>query len=267
MIKLIMTDIDGTLLPDGTKNLNPEYYQVIGQLIDKGITFVVASGRHLMSIENVFAPIIDKLWVVSQNGSIITHDGQSRNVNPIPTEIVREFWQDLSHFDDEIDSLIETADKAFCPHANTQMYKIITEQYEYKTEELGGWDYIPDLEYSVMVIYHPHGAESFVNEHMREKWGSRIELATSGEFWVDCTMPGISKGNVLNILCEQLGISLDETIAFGDNMNDISMLQAAGTGYAVNNARQEVQDAADKVIPGYKEDGVLQELKKILEMC
>ena len=61
MVKLIMTDIDGTLLPDGTMDINPEYFEVIEKLVEKGIIFVVASGRHMSSVKKVFAPVLDKI--------------------------------------------------------------------------------------------------------------------------------------------------------------------------------------------------------------
>ena len=50
MVKLIMTDIDGTLIPDGTMDINPEYFEVIEKLVEKGIIFVVASGRHMSCV-------------------------------------------------------------------------------------------------------------------------------------------------------------------------------------------------------------------------
>uniref|UniRef100_UPI003FEE8117 HAD family hydrolase n=1 Tax=Anaerobutyricum hallii TaxID=39488 RepID=UPI003FEE8117 len=53
-------------------------------------------------------------------------------------------------------------------------------------------------------------------------------------------------------------------MAFGDNLNDISMIQSAGKGYAVNTAREETKKAADEVIPGYAENGVLEVLKTFL---
>ena len=75
MVKLIMTDIDGTLIPDGTMDINPEYFEVIEKLVEKGIIFVVASGRHMSSVKKVFAPVLDKIWVASQNGNVLTYHG------------------------------------------------------------------------------------------------------------------------------------------------------------------------------------------------
>ena len=65
-------------------------------------------------------------------------------------------------------------------------------------------------------------------------------------------------------LCQRLGIDMERVMAFGDNFNDIEMLKKAGVGIAVASARQEVKKAADKVIDGYENDGVLREMKRLL---
>ena len=57
MIKLIASDIDGTLLPEGTHRLNPEIFQVIQKLKEKGVLFAAASGRHYISMSRLFEPV------------------------------------------------------------------------------------------------------------------------------------------------------------------------------------------------------------------
>ena len=90
MIKMVMTDIDGTLIKDGTLQINPEYYEVIEKLVERGIVFVIASGRHMISIKEVFAPVMDKLWIASQNGNVVSHNGKSKIMKPIPQEWGKE---------------------------------------------------------------------------------------------------------------------------------------------------------------------------------
>ena len=74
----------------------------------------------------------------------------------------------------------------------------------------------------------------------------------------------VDKGNGLRVLCEHLGISREETIAFGDNDNDIGLLKAAGVSYAVETARESVKQIADYVCPSYAEKGVYQIIKKLI---
>ena len=61
MIKLIATDVDGTLVKDGTLLIDPEYMTVVSRLVDQGIYFVVCSGRQFSSEQKLFAPIKDRL--------------------------------------------------------------------------------------------------------------------------------------------------------------------------------------------------------------
>ena len=81
---------------------------------------------------------------------------------------------------------------------------------------------------------------------------------------MDATLQGSGKASALAFLQEYLGIAPDETCTFGDNINDIEMLQASGLSYAVSNSRPEVQAATKNTCPPYWENGVLQVLKTFL---
>lgn len=262
MIKLVMTDIDGTLLKDGTLNLNPEYFEVIDKLTKKGITFVVASGRHIVSIKEVFAPVMDKIWVASQNGNVLMHNGKSKIVRPIPQEWGRKLWQQVSRLGG-MESILDTATGTYCPFEGTVMHKILIDDYHYNTTATGSWDSVPEEDFSMMTLYHPDSVGQICDEFIKNEWEGKLEFFQSGKYWIDVLRPNANKGVALKTICEELGISREETIAFGDNINDIPMLQCAGKGYAVDTARKETKEAADEVIPGYETDGVLKVLKTI----
>lgn len=71
MIKLIASDIDGTLVKDGTLAIDREYMEVIGRLLDKGIIFVACSGRQYRSERKLFAPVADRLLYISDGGTVV----------------------------------------------------------------------------------------------------------------------------------------------------------------------------------------------------
>ena len=265
MVKLIMTDIDGTLIPDGTMDINPEYFEVIEKLVEKGIIFVVASGRHMSSVKKVFAPVLDKIWVASQNGNVLTYHGKSRIIKSIPQEWGREMWRQFSKLKG-VEGVLDTATEMYCPFEETSMYKILADEYHFNVTGTGGWNQVPEEDFSMMTLYHPQSAENICKELVEDKWKGKLEFLTSGKYWVDIVMPEVGKGTALEEICSQLGIAPEETIAFGDNLNDISMIQSAGKGYAVNTAREETKKAADEVIPGYAENGVLEVLKTFLQI-
>lgn len=96
-----------------------------------------------------------------------------------------------------------------------------------------------------------------------------MHVAVSGKSWVDASNMNVNKGSALKHFQDEYGITPDETLAFGDNINDIEMLHRASHSFAVANARDEVKEAANFVTASNKEDGVLQVLKAVIrgELC
>ena len=68
MIKLVVTDVDGTLVEDGSPNIDPELFETILKLREKGIQFAVASGRPWASVERTFDPVKKKVFYIANNG-------------------------------------------------------------------------------------------------------------------------------------------------------------------------------------------------------
>ena len=92
----------------------------------------------------------------------------------------------------------------------------------------------------------------------------KAHLAAAGKEWVDCNAKGVSKWTALSYLIDRFDLLPDEVCCFGDNLNDIEMLQNAGISYAVSNARQEVIAAAKHTCAPYWENGVLSVLTSFL---
>ena len=90
MIKLIASDLDGTLLKEGTMDINPEIYDIIRKLKAKGIVFAAVSGREYDSIERVFAPVKDDIYFIAGNGGIISYQGEIIEKMAIPADVLKE---------------------------------------------------------------------------------------------------------------------------------------------------------------------------------
>ena len=74
MTKLVVTDVDGTLVKESTLNINPEYYDVIRALHAKGIRVVLASGRQYESIRKLIEPVQDLVWYIADGGATLKMD-------------------------------------------------------------------------------------------------------------------------------------------------------------------------------------------------
>ena len=115
-----------------------------------------------------------------------------------------------------------------------------------------------------VALYTYEEEASFIAAPLRERFGARAVVALAGERWIDITIPGASKGAALERIQNTLGISPEETAAFGDNGNDISMLKRAAESYAVANARDEVKAVAKHVLTDTSDHAVLDVLEALL---
>ena len=90
MIKLVASDIDGTLLPEGTAQINPEIFEVIRKLKEKDILFAAASGRHYTSMSKLFEPVKHDMIFITENGAYVCCRGYDMLEQVIDWELIRE---------------------------------------------------------------------------------------------------------------------------------------------------------------------------------
>ena len=153
-------------------------------------------------------------------------------------------------------------------YENIGIYQHLVQDYGYRGELV---DNICDYSEGVckISIFHHSNAEQAVGKDFLERWNRVMHVTVSGKLWVDGANKNVNKGSALKHFQDEYGISPDETLAFGDNINDIEMLQRASHSFAVANARDEVKEAANFVTASNREDGVLQVLKAVIrgELC
>ena len=112
-------------------------------------------------------------------------------------------------------------------------------------------------------IYKPDGIEE-ATRFVFDEFGTELKLACAGDMWMDCMKPGINKGQAVKLLQDSLEIKPEETMAFGDQLNDIEMLEQAYYSFAVGNARPEVKATARFQTDTNVNDGVLKILKLLV---
>lgn len=260
MIKLVVSDIDGTLLEDGGHELNPELFDVILKLRAAGMQFAAASGRQWASIEAVFEPIKEKIFYLSDNGAYVGMCGRNLFLNPIDRDLIHEMIRDIRAAG--LTVLLSGPDQAYMDEDNPEFYRWLTEGYRFQVKQVRDLMQVED-QFIKISAYKKHDVEPATKE-LREKYGSRLKITISGDMWMDCMASGVNKGEAVKLLQESLGILPEETIAFGDQLNDMEMLKQAYYSFATGNARPEVKAAARFQADTNVKDGVLKILKLLL---
>ena len=97
MIKLIVSDVDGTLVPDGSPDLDPEVFDIILKLREKGMQFVVASGRPWASVESAFEPVKKKIFYVANNGAYVGCHGRCLYAYTMERELAHRIENELEY--------------------------------------------------------------------------------------------------------------------------------------------------------------------------
>lgn len=264
MIKLVVSDVDGTLVKDGTLEINPEYMDVIKKLRKKGVYFAVCSGRQYSSESQLFAPVKDQIFFVSDGGTLIRTSEKILKIHTLPDEIWKNMAKMVKTELPECDYFISGPDRCFAENSKSKMFRWLRDSYGYDIREVPDMMHLEGEQIMKIAVYNTERCEELCAPVFTPYWKDKINLAAAGKEWMDGTPLGADKRSAVAFLQEYLGISPEETCAFGDNINDIAMLKDSGFSYAVANAREEVRMAAKAVCPSYAEDGVLSVLKTLL---
>lgn len=265
MIKLIASDIDGTLIQDSTPNLYGEMVEMIHKLKEKGILFCAASGRQYFSLRNVFRNVADEIAYIAENGAHICYQNKDISVTPMKKEHIEGILAMLRPYYGECETVISTAKGSLIESRNKEFIDLLT--YGYHNQFRLVEDVLKEKEQIIKIaVYRKESIRKLGEGSFIPAWEDKVKACMAGEEWVDFMDCSVDKGNGLKILENFLGIHKEETMAFGDNNNDIGMMLAAGTSYAVDNAVEEVKKAAGHICPGWRDKGVYQIIKqKIFE--
>ncbi len=260
MIKLIATDIDGTLVKDSSKEVYKEIPEIIHEIVEKDILFIVASGRQYYSIRNMFHEVADKIMYIAENGAYISYEGKVLGTTIMEPEIVKELIEDLRGFNKECYILVSTPETAYIESKDPSFYDLMANSYCNKVTVIDDFLAQP-LEVIKIAIYRKDGIRQIGQDHLIPKWDDRLKVCMAGEKWVDFMDQSVDKGHALQEIQRLFGITKEETMVFGDHSNDVGLLSQAEESYAVENAVDEVKEVAKHICKSYHEKGVYEVLK------
>lgn len=262
MIKLIVSDIDGTLVKDGENQVNPEIFDVIMRLKrEKHIHFAAASGRQAASIEYTFDPIKKEIFYVAENGSYLGCFGRTLFLYPIERKPAMELICEIRS-NPELEVMVGGAKGTYLETDNQKFIDWMTEGYHFHIIRVDDITKVDD-EIIKIAAYKKENVQEIAG-HFFDRYQDNLKITISGDMWLDCMRKDVNKGEAVRTLQESLGIAPEETMVFGDQLNDIEMLGRAYYSFAVANARDEVKKAARFQADANVNDGVMKILKLLL---
>ena len=265
MIKLVVTDIDDTLV-NSRNEISKKNREVIEKCREQDIKVILASGRPDFGMMK----IVEDLKLDSYDNYLLSYNG-ARIANLKTGEVVYEKF--LSP--ERIKFLIDIALENDCDILTYQNGDVLTNRdNEYARVEVGlvgakliiaenMKEHIKEGAAKVIILKHPDEAQA-VKEKLQNELGDEYEVATSKPFFIEVNDKGISKGDSLDALCKKLGLTKNNVMALGDGLNDLSMIEFAGMGVAVDNANPVLKEAADFISKSNDEDGFAYAIEKFI---
>lgn len=266
MYKLIALDMDGTLLTTD-KRISKRSKAAIKSAEEKGVKVVLASGRPLngliKSLEELNL-LKDEDYVLSFNGGLVQNTKTQKIVSKLPLK-----GSDLKYIY-KISKELNINIHAFSEKEGLIAPKI--SQYTEYEAEINGIDInIKDFntvddddDIIKFMMIDPQEILDPAIEKLPVEVYEKYSVFKSSPFFLEFTNKEVDKGLGLKKLGEYLGIKREEMIACGDAGNDLSMIKYAGLGVAMENATEEIKEAADFITTSNDEDGVANVIEKFI---
>ena len=270
-IRVIATDMDGTLLdPKGQLDL-PRLEKILDKLDQCDIRFVIATGNEVHRMRQLLGHLAERVVLVVANGARIFENNEL---------IQAQTWDDamvdkaLAHFKGREcqDQFVVTAmnggfvkkgtvftelDKFMTPEMIEKLYQRMNFVDEFDPNLFGGV-----LKMSMVV--GEERSESVLQE-INDLFDGHVRAVSSGYGCIDILQDRIHKAWGLVELLKRWNLKPEQIMAFGDSENDIEMLELAGISYAMENAEEAVKRVATKVAPANSQAGVYKVLENWLE--
>lgn len=161
MIKLIATDVDGTLVKDGTLLIDPEYMTVVSRLVDQGIYFVVCSGRQFSSEQKLFAPIKDRLLYISDGGTVVRTPEKILKTYPMETALWKSMCRMVHDELPSCDCFAATPDYCLAEDAGSRMFHWLRDSYGFDVRDVPDLSKVENEDIIKFTIYHQPPVKSF----------------------------------------------------------------------------------------------------------
>ena len=235
-IKAVATDMDGTFLTSD-KRITEENRESAIKTMEKGVEFIVASGRSYVSLKELVKNIKGINYFICLNGAEIYKNDKVLYEASIDPEISFDILKKCQEIDLD-----------FSATGNNKVYysKLDLEYESIIKKEDSGINFIFDKEkqniekdyYQKLVFYNSPEKFKILREYVEEKYSDKVNVFESGARIMDIVSKEANKGNGLKIVANDMGIGLDEIVALGDNENDLSMLKEVIYSVAMENLRK-----------------------------
>ncbi|MFI1164355.1 Cof-type HAD-IIB family hydrolase [Streptomyces sp. NPDC020801] len=264
-IRLIVTDMDGTLLDDA-KRIPAGLWPTLAELRRRGVLFSPASGRQYATLAGQFAAVADGMVFIAENGTHVVRDGVELSSDPLQPGVAARLVhavRDLAARGVDVGAVVCGKRSAHVERTDEAFLAEVRKYYVRHRIVADAADVADDV---IKVALFDFGSAERTTAPALAPFAATHQVVVSGEHWVDVMNPSANKGAALRGLQRELGITPAQTLVFGDYLNDLEMLDAAEWSFAMANAHPEVIRRARYLAPSNNDNGVLRTIARLLRL-
>ena len=263
MIKLIVSDLDGTLL-NTKKQLPHDFDILLKELYSHNIKFIAASGRPVYTLKHNFSKVKEPISFIGDNGGVVNMANNINIANPIDKSLVLDVIKRFREINNPNLHIVLCAPN--CAYIETTD-KTINDEIDVYYVNKNIVDNVEEVKDEIVKItfYSEHHIEKITAEHFEPYFNDKLQLAVAGSVWLDIMAKGINKGTALKEVQKKFCISPEETMVFGDYFNDIEMFENAKYSFAMKDAPEGVKAYAKEVIGSNDDDSVSKTIREFLK--
>ncbi len=252
---IFVSDLDGTLLEQGKERLEQEVLEVIASTIKKGNIFVVASARGYNELKEIFAPILHDVYFICENGALLQFRGKSIYRQTMK----KEKWNQIIEYIE--DCGLEWIGAGIHTIYAKRDFKEV-EKYRKKSglRQMKIADSSDIQEEMLRIsVFHTGRLDHVIEKKIKSILGNDGYISYQDKTWTDILSVKANKGRAFSWLLEELKLTKEKAVGFGDNLNDITMLDTVGSPYVMLEGREELKslfskqtDSVIKIIKQYE---------------
>lgn len=254
---LIVLDLDGTLLKDD-KTISPRTKNVLQTLQNNGHEVMIATGRPYRSSEPYYREMQFKTPIVNFNGAFIhhpLHSGWGMHHSPLDIKVAKEIVEALNNY--RFHNIIaEVKDDVYFHYHDEKLIDIF--QLGSPSVTTGDLRQFLQAAPTSMLIHSDENDVAEIRQHLSDVHAEVIDHRRWADPWhvIEIVKSGLSKAVGVDLVAKDLGVSRKNIIAFGDEDNDLEMLDYVGTGVAMGNGIEQLKTVANQITLSNEEDGI-----------
>ena len=267
MYKVIATDLDGTLL-NSDHQVDPFTVETVRRLQANGLDFIIATGRHYCDVAGIRDILGIRGYLITSNGARVhAPDDTMVYADDLPPSVVKRLVHPsvagthgrviVNLFADKSWLIDRDAPELLRLHQDSGFGYQVTDLHQHDGDGIA----------KALYIGEPADLAQ-VAENLEREFGDALYVTYSLPNCLEVMTSNVSKGRALQFVLNRLGVEASRCIAFGDNMNDIDLLETAGHPFMMNNANPDLIKRLPDVprIGNNFEAGVAHHLRKLFAL-